>query len=160
MKMPRFRIAWLMAVVAIVVLDFGMMRRWNSDAPGHHTNEVLIVGGLPMANLLAIGLLIVRQRLRSSPFLLGFAVFGAMALGLFVATTILCTGIWFEPYLNLVLDPIMNSLGRPMTLTIAQMLMLCSIVAVMLGLPQLAFAVVGGLLFRMLMPLIGCGRSC
>ena len=83
-----------------------------------------------------------------------------MALGLFVATTILCAGIWFEPYLNLVLDPIVNSLGKPMTLTIAQMLMLCSIVAFMLGLSQLAFAVVGGLLFWMLRPLIGCGRSC
>jgi hypothetical protein len=137
-----------MATVAIVALNFGIMREWAYNTDGHNTNQVLIVGGLPMANALAVGLLVGRQRLRTRPFLMGFEVFGAMALVLFVVATIQFTGLWFEPYLGLGLNPIMNFFGKPMTLSLAQVGCLCSVVAVMLGLPQLAFALVGGLVFR------------
>ena len=46
--------------------------------------DSLVVGALPMANVLVAGLLIARQRPRSRPFLLGFEVFSAIALALYV----------------------------------------------------------------------------
>ena len=45
---------------------------------------LLLVGALPMANVLMVGILIAEQRPRSRPFLLGFEVFGAIALALYI----------------------------------------------------------------------------
>jgi hypothetical protein len=39
---------------------------------------------LPLANVLIVGIMIARQRVRSRPFLLGFEVFGAIALALYI----------------------------------------------------------------------------
>ena len=47
--------------------------------------SLLILGALPMANVLAVGILIGQRRPGSRPFLLGFEAFGAMALALYVA---------------------------------------------------------------------------
>ena len=53
--------------------------------------ELLILGALPMANVLAVGLLVGLRRPESSPALPGFVTFGAMALALYVALTLLFT---------------------------------------------------------------------
>jgi hypothetical protein len=148
MRAPRFRIAWLMAVIAIVALNFGVMAQWSYDSPEDETIQTLIAGGLPMANVLAVGLLFGRRRLRNHPFLLGFVVFGVTVLALYVIATTVLTGAWIEPYLLPVLERILGSSG--LTMTPARVLTLVSVVVAMLGLPQVAFAVVGGLLFRRL----------
>ncbi len=75
MKMPRFRIAWLMVAVAIAGIDFGVIRTLLAEL-------FLVMGALSMANVLVVGLLIAQQRPSSRPFLWGFEVFGAMALAL------------------------------------------------------------------------------
>lgn len=143
---PRFRIAWFMAVVAVIALNFGVMRQWSSRSREDKTKEALMIGGLPMSNVVAVCFLIGRRRLRSHPFLLGFVVFGATVLALYVAATILFTGAWVEPYLKPVLKPLVRSFGPP--LTPAETVFLYSLAAAMLDLPQLAFALVGGLVFR------------
>jgi hypothetical protein len=94
-----------------------------------------------MANVLTVGLLIGRRRGGGRPFLLGFEAFGAAALMLDLALV----GFFAEgsvmPYLYLVLKPLARTIGLHVPVFYA-------IAAVMLGLPQLAFALIGGILSR------------
>jgi hypothetical protein len=60
-KVPRFRIAWLMVAVAIAALDFaaiGAILGSGADDFG----IFLLLGALPMANVLAVGILIGQRR--------------------------------------------------------------------------------------------------
>src|SRR4051794_21903333 len=88
--MPRFRIAWGMVAVAIAALDFAAIRA----SLEFREAVLLVLGALPMANVLAVGILIARQRPGSRPFLLGFEAFGAMALALFI--TVAVAGLFFD----------------------------------------------------------------
>ena len=74
---PRFRIAWVMVAVAIAALNLAVIRVLLGSPVG----ELVVLGALPMANVLAVGLLIGLRRRGSRPFLLGFEAFGAMASG-------------------------------------------------------------------------------
>jgi hypothetical protein len=141
-KVPRFRIAWLMIAVAIAGLDFAAIRAMSSSSTG----ELLILGALPMANVLAVGMLIGLRRPGSRPFLLGFEAFGAMALGLYVVLASFFRPEVVYPYLTLFLAPIEKIVGleRPLF----RILMVCTVAVVMLGAPQVTFAMVGGLLSR------------
>jgi hypothetical protein len=93
MKMPRFEIAWIMGFIAIVALNFGAIRAayaYDSRSVGPRglavtspfdtSREMLVRGALPMANILAIGLLIGLRRRNNHPSLLGFESFGIVAL--------------------------------------------------------------------------------
>jgi hypothetical protein len=59
-KLPRFRIAWLMVAVAIAALDFGVMREVVGSRSTR--NIGLLLGILPMANVLTVGMLIKQRR--------------------------------------------------------------------------------------------------
>ena len=153
MKVPRIRIASVMFGVAIVALDLGVIRACF-DSPSRWS-DYLLPGALPMANVLAVGLLIGHQRPRSSPFLLGFETFGAAALALYVALTICLIDNWgmstpYEvmlwSYLSPVLDRTDAVVGREQVFLAT--LVSCFVGAVMLGWPQLAFALLGGFLAR------------
>ncbi len=88
-KVPRFRIAWLVVAVAIAALNFAAIRAIFD--PGINPNEVrailLLLGALPMANVLVVGMLIGQQRPGSRRFLMEFVGFGATALTFFIAFT-------------------------------------------------------------------------
>jgi hypothetical protein len=86
MMVPRFRIAWLMVAVAIAAVDFAATRAVLSDLydGARDTALLLLLGALPMANVLAVGMLIAYPRPTSRPFLLGFEIFGALALALYI----------------------------------------------------------------------------
>ncbi len=71
MKVPRFRIAWGMVFVAIVALNFGMIRA--SFGFELYVAQSLLLGALPMANVLAVGILIGQWHPGSRQFLLGIA---------------------------------------------------------------------------------------
>ena len=60
MKPPRFRIAWVMVAVALAAVDFGVVRACL-DRPGTPAGDLLILGALPMANVLIVGMLIARS---------------------------------------------------------------------------------------------------
>ena len=77
---PNRLIAWVMVAVAIAALDFGAIRALLRFAS--LMGELLILGTLPMANVLAVGLLIGQRRPGSRPFRLGFEAFGVMAVAL------------------------------------------------------------------------------
>ncbi len=101
-----------------------------------------------MANGLIVGMLIARQRLRSRPFLLGFEVFGALALALyFVAVTF--SGSRNGPligYLSQVLRPLRRA-AQPYGPFVGDAIELFVGFAMLVG-PQLVFALIGGFLGR------------
>jgi len=158
MKAPRFRLNWLMGCIALVALNFGVMRLL--DDLGHrqfvitHTDRFLhvtqhwVVGGLPMLNTLGIVLVIGLLRRGSHRFVWGFVLFGAIALALYVAAV----GLYFDEFEQAghdLLRPIVAALANGQTVLSAEkFLMFICIVAVTFFLPQLAVALVGGFLFR------------
>jgi hypothetical protein len=142
--MPRFRISWIMVFVALAALNFSVLRA-SLDVPSAAI-ELLALGAMPMATVLTIGLLIGLRRPGCRPFILGFESFGALALAVYIVLV-----IWFGektvgPYASLFIEPIANIIGRDpevIFLPIAY-----SVGVVVLGLPQVAFALIGGSLSR------------
>jgi hypothetical protein len=148
-ELPRSRIAPIMLVVAVTALDLGALRAvLDFESPPLFLRCVVL---LPMANILAVGLLLAFLRPRSRQFLLGFEVFGAMALALVIVATI--------RYERLV----QSFLGPPMALYEAtigppppvgenwpsyRVLVGFCLLSLWATWPQLAFALVGGFLFR------------
>jgi hypothetical protein len=146
-----------MAFVAIVALDFGARRALNdlanrllmlthSNRPPHMIHA-LIMGALPMANVLGLAFLIGRRR--GSRFLLGFEVFGATALALYVTAVSLYTEELVPPFLDF-LEPLVVTLRDGTTLGTSGVLIVESAVALILLLPQVGFALAGGFLLRKL----------
>jgi hypothetical protein len=165
-KLPRFRIAWAMVFVAIAALNLGAIRAWSdimstgnkmlSRGPKHQADfdrilntllraDLLVTGALPMGNILAVGLMIHRRR-RNRPFLSGFEAFGATALALYIAGVSCSTNEELRPYLDLVHGPLRKSFGP--SITTAYTLTVYSIFVMILVPPQMAFALIGGFLFR------------
>jgi hypothetical protein len=144
--MPRFRIAWVMVAIAIAALDFAVMRACF-DIP---EVSLLVLGALPMANVLAVGMVIGQKRPESRPFLLGFEAFGVMALVLFVAVAVASLFLdnyrLITSYLTPVIGSIEKSIGpnRPFVFIPIGLFAM----VVMLGWPQLVFALIGGSLSR------------
>jgi hypothetical protein len=142
---PRFPIFWVMVIVALAALEFGAIRA-VTDYRGATRNS-LVVGALPMANFLAVGLLIGHRRRGSRRFLLGFELFGATALTLYIAMAILFTDELGQSYLELAIEPLRATIGRR-GWTTSRLLIAYFIVSLWACLPQLAFALIGGFLSR------------
>lgn len=164
--MPRLPIASVMLVIAIAAVDFAAVRAVSdvqnksraslgrgSKDPAEFDRvvnrrtraDLLASGALPTGNVLAVGLFRYRRR-RIHPFLLGFEAFGATALALYIAVASCVTYEGLRPYLDVVLDPLRKSVGPSPSLIYATVVYLTF--AVILVLPQVAFALIGGLLFR------------
>lgn len=147
MTVLRFPIAWLMAIVAIAALDFAAIRAASDIGAG--TNVLLCMVGLPMANLLTIGLLIGQRNCGSRRFLLGFEAFGAAALA-FLIKEILQGEDWVWSYFTLVIQPLRVAVGltgRGEWSTFG-LLVGRFFLSLWATLPQLAFALIGGFLFH------------
>jgi hypothetical protein len=88
-KIPHFSIAGLMAIVAFVAVDFAVFRACNdSRFVQGAMAKLVVIGMLPMANVLAFGLLPFLTRpgpIGGRPFLVRFEVSGVTALLLFGA---------------------------------------------------------------------------
>ncbi len=148
MKLPRFRIAWVMVLVVILGLNCWAIRTINESRSW--TAVQVGVGNLPMANILIIVPLVSYPYRGGRQFLWGFEVFGVAAVGLKVVLTSL-DGPWppfWISYLRLLTDPLTTALGVPQNWTDTQWLIGGPIVSLWVTLPQLAFALIGGLLFR------------
>jgi hypothetical protein len=143
-RMPRIRIAMLMAVVAIPALDFGVILVRTYDNPSGWGDDILVAGALPMANILAVGLLISLQR-RSRGFLWGFEAFGAAALAFF-ALDFLCGLPMTSLYWDLIDSTVKNIFNQ--NHGFISILYYPDLWPLILGLPQLVCALFGGFLFR------------
>jgi hypothetical protein len=107
--------------------------------------DLLLAGALPMGNILAVGLMVHRRR-RNRPFLSGFEAFGATALALYTSGVSCLTYEERQPYLGLVQGPLRTAFG-PCDTTV-NFLIGYPVFAMILVLPQMAFALIGGFLFR------------
>jgi hypothetical protein len=145
---PRFSIAGIMVAAAIAALNLTALRFLLEDAapPAYRSEavEVLCVGVPPMASLLALGALILYRRRagqeKPHTFLPGFEIFGTAALLLFVALACYAPREVVD-YLRPLLDLLERSIGRASPLFIP---VIIATVALILTLPQLAFALMGG----------------
>jgi len=165
-KPPSFRLAWAMVFVAIAALNLGAIRTWSevrntctemfSRGPKDPADihrvvnavvraDLLLAGALPMGNILAVGLMIHRRR-RNRPFLLGFEVFSATVLGLYIAGVSCLTYEELRPFLKLVQGLVRTTFGPPDTTV--SFLIGYSVFAMILVFPQMTFALIGGFLFR------------
>jgi len=157
LRAPRFRIAWLMALIAIIALDFGAIRALSGF--DFQVAEMVGVGALPMANILAVGLLIGIWRREGRPSLFGFEAFGAVPLSAYVAWA------WSSPdslssYLQFYFRPMVDFFRTNWPAW--HIPVIYAIAAVLLALPQVAFALVGGWLssnFGTMIHMLGIRRS-
>ena len=149
MQVPRFRIVGVMALIAIVALELGAMRAISYFASPDMTLAWLVpmlgLGSLAMVNVLAIGLLIGYRWRGSRSFLLGFEVFGATALALYIAGTIRFAED-LMPLVNAAIRPLVDRFRDGPYMSTVNIFVVNSIIAVILSLPQLAFAAIGGFL--------------
>jgi hypothetical protein len=147
-KLPRLRIAWLMAIVAMAALHFGAVRA-GLEVRRHLSTpiiDLLGVGALPMANVLAVRLLVGDRRRGSRSFLLGVEAFGAAALVACIAVASLYPNEMVMPYILMFLGPLTSAIGG--LRSISPVVVFLSIAGVSLGLPQLGFALLGDFLCR------------
>jgi hypothetical protein len=157
-----------MVYVAIAALNLGAIRAWSditstgnkmlNGGPNDQVRfdrimntllraDLLVTGALPMGNILAVGLMILIHRRRGNrPFLLGFEAFGATVLALYIAGVSCSTNEVLRPYLDLVHGPLRKFFGP--YITTVYTLAVYSIFVMILVLPQVAFALIGGFLFR------------
>ncbi len=159
MKLRQFGIGTMMGLVAIVALDFwvlrlcypllkpGVYRAWVYLTPNHIVTqrEMLVRGALPMANILAIGLLFVLRRRGGHPSLPGFVGFGVLAL-----VTYSCWAIFVFPshYRYDDLSKLLQYHWLVPGFIGSRHALRQIATSVVLVLPQLTLAVVGGFLSR------------
>jgi hypothetical protein len=139
----RFQIAGAMVLVALAALDFWVIRVVAERS--RPVFELLAMGVLPMANVLAVGLLIGKKLRGARPFLLGFAAFGVMASALYVALAVFSHQA-VHTYQELLLQPIRETIGLDRTVLLIATIYPAAVG--MVALPQLAFALMGGFLFQ------------
>jgi hypothetical protein len=136
-----------MVAVAIAALDFAAIRALlprHANVLDDQRGMCLLLGALPMANVLAVGMLIGHRRPGSRPFLLGFEAFGAMALAFFIALASCFPRETVMSYLVPFVAPLERIIGpdRPFVYIPIQFF----VAVIMLSWPQLAFALIGGFL--------------
>ena len=138
-KVLRFRIACFMVFVAVAALDFTAIRAvFDHKGP---TSYLLGIGAMPMANVLAVGLLVGDWRRAGHRFLMGFEAFGTMALAAYVVSASLFAKELVIPYLQAVHSPLVSYIDvLTRVLPQSYFVIYYLILAVLLGLPLLAFA--------------------
>jgi hypothetical protein len=141
---PQFRIAWLMVAVAIAAFDFAALRAFldrRTNGLEADMASILLLGALPMWNVLAVGMLVGQRRPGSRPFLMGFEAFGAMALVFFIVLASCFPREIVSSYLKPVFNLILRIIGEDRPFVFATVLISAQ---VMLAGPQVAFALAGG----------------
>ena len=142
MKVLRSRIAWVMVVVALCGLHLAVI---CTDTPVFGLDG-LEVGLLPGVTVLTVTLFsISRTRGRNRPFAWGFVASLAVAMCVYIVCCLtipdlLRVSIVYE------VDAIVRYIYEPSPHLVYRLSL--EIQGLILGLPQLAFALIGGFLFR------------
>jgi hypothetical protein len=149
-RLPRIAIAEVMILVGLVAID---CRAIVAFRPGQDlTVGLILLGGLPMANALAIGLLLLRRRFPQQEirhFLLGFEVAGAIALFLVVTSSAM-----FPLPLATHLNSVFRVVGHVHTMVGTDMrqpvrdVIEYTLVMAYIAVPQLILALIGGWVAR------------
>jgi hypothetical protein len=155
-KIPRFRIAWAMGFIALAALDLWAFREMhNVESSSCLVTQV----ATPMSNVLVVGILI-RHRRHGSGFLSGFVVSGAMALAVFVTVASLFPKV-LEPHMYWVYRLFFGTIPfpGPSHFRSGEFVLVTNTFkpdysfarSIWITLPQLAFALIGGLIVRRFM---------
>jgi hypothetical protein len=134
-----------MIVIALAALDFGAIRAL-SDSWGR-TSGLLGLGLLPMGNVLAFAPFVGLRRRASRGFLLGLEMFGATAMALY-AGVILSRNDLVWTYFVPAIEALQATIGP--IVTTPRMLIYLGSLGLWATWPQVAFALVGGLLSHFL----------
>jgi hypothetical protein len=133
-----------LAILAIVVgVNYGVLERARhlSLQPSH---QVLLLGGAPMVQLLALAYVVGRRAPRSRPFVRGFLVAGVAAMLAFVVVASLMSETLIVPIIRGALAPLVARLPANAPLGHAKILALNAVGVLLLLLPQLIVALLGG----------------
>jgi hypothetical protein len=155
MKLPRVGITELMAIVAIAGLNFWAYQAcyyygWTNEGANANKREVLYIGSIPMANILAVGMLIGIRRRGCRSFLVGFEVFGAVALAVYITLNSLYCHELVRPYNFRIQNHVFATVRASHIPVFIHVPIFLFSAGVILGGPQLAFALLGGLLSKKL----------
>jgi hypothetical protein len=147
MNLPRFSIAWIMAIIVIVAIDFAAIRALSST--GTLVGVLIAIGSIPMAGILMLGIpslikgLSGRGKVR--PFLNGFEGVGWTILFVYTGSAIL-----FPESIAGQFESVLNSLMKVMgwdaadTSDASWQLFWLFVAILILLLPQSVIALIGG----------------
>ena len=147
MNLPRFSIAWIMAIIVVVAIDFAAIRALSGT--GTLVGGLIAIGSLPMAGILMLGIpslikgLSGRGKIR--PFLNGFEGVGWTMLFVYTGSAIL-----FPESIAGQFQSVLISLVKVMGWDVADtsdaswQLFWLFVVILILLLPQLVIALIGG----------------
>ena len=144
MRSPHTKIAWLIAVVAIIALNAVVFRAWSRAADP--TVPALMIGAVPMLQILALGFVVRSTAPERRRFLNGFLTFGLLALAGYVALSVLFADDLIVPAIRFALEPLVAILREGPYLDTADLVFLYALGSLLMVLPQLLFALIGGLL--------------
>ncbi len=165
MTRPSFSIFTLMFIVAMVAIDFGLLRLMDMarvdeqfDVQSHAVASIFL-----MVNILALGLLrVIAARGKNHPFLVGFELAGSLAVvancgcyfwipermqGMSIECADYCIAWWPEWLSKFVFEP--KFLERAVMVRYTIMLVLIPILFAPFMLIQISVALAGGFLGRM-----------
>lgn len=151
MKLPRFSVASIMTIVVVAAIDFAAIRAL--DATNTVVGGMMAIGSMPMAGILVLGIPSLVKGLRDRgeirPFLTGFEAAGWTVLLLYTSSATLFPGPVAAAFIS-----VSEFLAKVLGLDAAdasdpgwQLFGLFFGMLILL-LPQLAFALVGGWLNR------------
>jgi hypothetical protein len=147
--MPRIRIGWLMAFIAVVALELWAMRaivRFNSrDMNLAWLVQIVGVACQGVLTVLAIGLLVGYRWRAIRPFLVGFEAFGIAALALFIAGMVSYSQVLLPHFQNAV-RPLVGYLSDGPYISTSKVWLAYCVVEGTITLPLVAFAAIGGFL--------------
>lgn len=157
MHLGRTRITGLMGLVVVAAVEFWAVRvanDWQFDyyIRGNELASRMIglalLGALPIANILGIGLLISLRGRGNRPFLLGFEVAGFASLLTLVAAIIFAPELLSKSLVDNFRRNVVPLFLHGPYMYPTGLAALTSIAVAVLTLPQVAFALLGGLLVR------------
>ncbi len=138
MKRPRISISGLMGVVLLVAIDLAIVKALFGPPMllRMPLTELLVIAVFPMANILAIGLVVLiltrRDPRANRPALVGFEAFGLAAWVVLLACSLAATHFTYD-----LPRPAVRASGLPPGLALA------SFVGLLYLVPQLAIAAMG-----------------
>jgi hypothetical protein len=154
MKMPRITIGWMMAIIVIAAIDLAAIR--GIDGTSTLIGALIVLGSMPMASILVLGIpSLVRGfsgRGKIHPFLTGFEAVGWTVLLVYTGGAVLLP-VSVAGLVELVVGALLIFLGFDIlsvqTRVPAWELFLLILCLLILLLPQLALALVGGWVNRL-----------
>jgi hypothetical protein len=143
MKLPRFRLASAMVIIAVVAIDLAAIQV-TLDRP---ELSLAVLGFLPMVSVLVVVKSIDGHRPESSPFVMGFELFGVVAIVLLlIVVSIPGLNRLLMSYVALPMRSLETIVGADNPFLNDQIAYF--VVAIMLGWPQITLAMLGGYLSR------------